>query len=106
MDPSAAAAVQQQLGIDPQQLMQQMMSRPELLTKMQDPEVSRLLGVQLHASHCWRRHAAAAAACVRCASSPLSRLWAPYQASSSWPKHIWHKAPGMHDVSAAALCGD
>jgi hypothetical protein len=40
MDPSAAAAVQQQLGVDPQQLMRHMMSRPELLSKMQDPEVS------------------------------------------------------------------
>lgn len=33
------AAVEQQLGVSPQELMQRLMSRPDLLQKVQDPEV-------------------------------------------------------------------
>jgi len=37
---SSMAAIEQQLGVKPQDLMQRLMSRPDLLAKVQDPEVS------------------------------------------------------------------
>ena len=36
---SSMAAVEQQLGVPPQELMQRLMARPDLLAKVQDPEV-------------------------------------------------------------------
>lgn len=38
---SSMAAIEQQLGVSPQELMQRLMSRPDLLAKVQDPEVGR-----------------------------------------------------------------
>jgi hypothetical protein len=42
---SSMADVQQQLGVSPEELMQRLISRPDVLAKVQDPEVGR--------SECW-----------------------------------------------------
>lgn len=40
---SSVAAMEEQLGVQPQELMQRLMSRPDLLAKVQDPEVQAAL---------------------------------------------------------------
>lgn len=50
--PSATsmAGLEQQLGVNPQELMQRLMARPDMVAKIQDPEVSETVFVGVRCS--------------------------------------------------------
>lgn len=54
---SSMSDVEQQLGVSPEQLMQRLLTRPDLLAKVQDPEVRDLTArVSLGQQGCYWSH--------------------------------------------------
>lgn len=74
------AAVEQQLGVSPQELMQRLMSRPDLLAKVQDPEVGWSDGGLLSTRQ---------QACLQlCAAHLPSERFRQLQAHVRWPSEV------------------